>query len=118
MGRSFFLRGAARNGGWSIMAQDRKPLERVGPPKPPADYLVVETRSAFWYVSREMAKAIEASLDAKREPEWVTFVDLTGARVRLRAGVIEGIFQCTAEQRELERAFHRARQAEGRADSY
>jgi hypothetical protein len=43
-------------------------------------------------------------------------VDLTGARVRVRTPTIECIFHCTAEQRELARAFRRARQAEGKAD--
>ena len=55
-----------------------------------------------------MAKAIEARLDAKRRPRWVTFVDLTGSRVRLRARRIEYICQCTAEQRTAERAFFRS----------
>ena len=98
------------------MAQHKRPLESVGPPQPAADYFVVETRSSYWYVSRDMAQAIEASLNAMPVPAWVTFVDLAGARVRVRAILIESLFQCTAEQRALERAFHRARRAEGKAD--
>ncbi len=43
--------------------------------------------------------------------------DLTGARVRVRARLIEYIYQCTAEQRALARAFYRARKAERKAET-
>jgi len=82
-----------------------------------ADYFLVVTSIEWWAVSREMAQAIEASLGESPVPEWVVFVDLTGARVRARARRIEYIYQCTAEQRALSRAFHRARRAEHKAEA-
>jgi len=36
--------------------------------------------------------------------------------VRVRTRLIEYIYQCTAEQRALARAFHRARRAERKAE--
>jgi hypothetical protein len=45
------------------------------------------------------------------------FVDLTGARLRVRTRLIEYIHQCTAEQRTLTRAFYRARRAEWKAET-
>ena len=86
--------------------------ERPGP----GDYFVVSGESFTWYVSTAMAKAIEARLDAKPRPRWVTFVDLTGSRVRLRARQIEYICQRTAEQRAAERAFFRSLKRERKAD--
>jgi hypothetical protein len=92
-------------------------FERPGQPKPPADYFLVVARFEEWYISREMVQAIEASLNQTPAPQWVTFVDLTGARVRVRTRLIEYIYQCTAEQRALARAFHRARKAEHQAEN-
>jgi hypothetical protein len=94
------------------MEPNKEPLEKVGPLELPADYLVVDARPAYWYVSPEMARAIEASLNATPVPVWITFVDLTGARVRVRARTIECVYHSTAEQRALWRAFRRARRAE------
>jgi hypothetical protein len=94
------------------MEPNSEPREKLGPPEPPADYFVVAAQPGVWYVSREMAKAIEASLNATPVPVWVTFVDLTGARVRVRTRLIEYVYHCTAEQRALGRAFRRARRAE------
>lgn len=82
----------------------------------PVDYFVVVAQYGVWHVSREMAQAIEATLNEAPAPGWVMFVDLTGARVRVRARLIEYVYQCTAEQRALARAFHRARQAERKAE--
>jgi hypothetical protein len=82
----------------------------------PGDYFVVSGESYSWYVSTAMAKAIEAHLDAKPRPRWVTFVDLAGSRVRVRTRQIEYIHQCTAEQRSAERAFHQSLKREHKAD--
>jgi hypothetical protein len=49
-------------------------------------------------------------------PAWVTFVDLTGARVRVRTRLIECLFHCTADQRALARAFRKARRAENKTE--
>jgi hypothetical protein len=82
----------------------------------PVDYFLVVSNFEVWYVSREMSQAIETSLNETPVPRWVMFVDLTGARVRVRARLIEYVYQCTAEQRALARAFQRARQAERKAE--
>jgi hypothetical protein len=86
--------------------------ERLTQPDLPVDYFVVATHDELRYVSRVMAQAIEATLCQSPTPRWVTFVDLTGARVRLRTRLIEYVQQSTAEQRAMERALYRARQAE------
>ena len=80
------------------------------------DYFIVSGESFTWYVSATMAKAIEARLDAKPRARWVTFVDLVGSRVRLRARRIEYICQSTAEQRAAERAFFRSLKRERKGD--
>ncbi len=98
------------------MEPNEKPIERIGPPEPPADYMVVGAQFDAWLVSAPMAQAIEESLTRTFPPTWVTFVDITGARVRVRTRRIEYIYQCTAEQRALARAFHRARKAERKAE--
>ena len=72
------------------------------------DYFVVAGEFCTWYVSTEMARFIESCLDARRPAEWVRFVDLAGARVRLRTRQIEYIAQCTAEQRAFQRLLYRA----------
>ena len=94
----------------------RERFEQPGQPEPPVDYFLISAHYEEWYVSREMAQAIEASLNGAPAPTWVVFVDVTGARVRVRTRLIWYIYQCTAEQRALSRAFHRARSAERKAD--
>ena len=66
------------------MENTKERLERPGQPEPPVDYFLVVAHYADWFVSREMAQAIEASLNQTPAPQWVIFVDLTGARVRVR----------------------------------
>jgi hypothetical protein len=82
----------------------------------PADYFLVVTHDETLPVSRERAMAVEATLREVPTPEWVTFVDVTGARVRMRTRLVEYVRQSTAEQRALARAFWRARDAERHAD--
>ena len=94
------------------MRETKERLEKPGQPELPEDYFRISTESAEWYVSREMAQAVETSLNETPAPVWVMFVDLTGARVRVRARLIEYVCQCTAEQRKLAHAFWRARRAE------
>jgi len=78
------------------------------------DYFIVYGAAyrQTWYVSRHMALALEQSMDQVPTPEWVAFVDLTGARIRFRTQLITCVTQCTAEQRALAREFERAREAE------
>jgi hypothetical protein len=91
--------------------------ERLERPDLPVDYFVVATHDELRYVSRVMAQAIEATLCESPAPQWVTFVDLTGARVRMRTRLIEYVQQSRAEQRAAERALYRAREAERKADA-
>jgi hypothetical protein len=80
------------------------------------DHFVVSADCSTWCVSTEMARFIEACLEADPAPRWVKFVDLTGARIRLRARLIDSISQSTAEQRASERALQRRLRREWRAD--
>lgn len=79
------------------------------------EWFVVYTGDCSWLVSTEMARHIERALDARRAPRWVTFVDVSGARVRLLSGAIYCIEQSSPAQREAWRRFHRARQVEDRS---
>jgi hypothetical protein len=93
----------------------QEPLEE--PARPVAgDYFVVGGDCGVWYVSTAMARAIDSSLAAVPQPGWVTFVDLTGARIRLRTRQIDYLCQCTADQRTAERAFFRSLKQERKAD--
>lgn len=83
---------------------------------PDGDYWVVETDSAYWIVSRDTACVIERALDRLWRPRWIVFQDLTGGSRRLRVRSIECVFESTAEQRALRRAFDRERQREEKAD--
>lgn len=94
-----------------------KQAERPDEPAPvPGDYFVLETEVSAWYISTDMARAVDAALATTPAPEWITFVDLAGARVRLRARRVEALTQCTAEQRSLRRSFHRALDQERAAE--
>ena len=90
--------------------------DRSGQLELPVDYFLVVSHDEAWPVSREMAMAVEATLREVPTPEWVTFVDVTGARLRMRTRLIDYVRQSTAEQRALYRAFWRAREAERDAD--
>ena len=80
------------------------------------DFFVVSTEGDTWCVSTEMARHIDACLDAEPLPRWIVFVDVTGARVRVRSDRIESLTQRSAEQRAISRAFERMAQEERRAD--
>ena len=70
------------------------------------DYFVLETPFSCWYLSVEMARAVDRDLSATPLPEWTVFVDLAGARVRLRTNRVESLVQCTADQRAACREFN------------
>lgn len=80
------------------------------------DHFIVSAECCAWYVSTEMARFIEACLEAEPAPKWVKFVDLTGARIRLRTRLIDCISQSTAEQRAADRAYCRELTRERKAD--
>ncbi len=80
------------------------------------DFFVVSTEGDTWCVSTEMARHIDACLDADPTPPWIIFVDVTGARVRVRSERIESLTQRSVEQRAISRSFERMAQEERRAD--
>jgi hypothetical protein len=98
------------------MTRVKERAGRTEDPELPTDYFVIGGQHMEWYVSREMARHVEACLDQVPPVRWVTFVDLKGARVRLRARLITHVEQCTVEQRMLGRAFHRRERQERQAD--
>ena len=65
------------------------------------DHHIVATNDFSYIVSPVMAQHIERELDRRRQPKWITFVDVSGARVRVRASAIEGLEQSSLETRDL-----------------
>jgi len=94
----------------------RQEEEQEAPRPTGLDHFVVSAKSAAWYVSTEMARHIEACLEVEHHQGWISFVDLSSARVRLRSVEIEYLAQSTAEQRAAERSFHRALSRERKAE--
>jgi hypothetical protein len=86
------------------------------PPTPEGDYWIVETRSSFLIVSADTAAVIERELTRLWRKRWLVFRDLTGGRRRLRTDVVECVYECTAAQRAVRRAFERDRRREEKAD--
>lgn len=81
-----------------------------------ADYFVLSTRDTCWCLSMVMARAVEQELVCAAPESWITFVDLTGSRVRLRAGLVQSLAQCYAENRAEERRFSSSLRREARSD--
>ena len=75
-------------------------------------YHLVVMRQCSHMVSTVMARHIERELDRWPRPRWIRFVDITGARFRVRADAIEGLEQSTPESRELLRRFREERDRE------
>jgi hypothetical protein len=98
------------------MEQTKQRPEEPRDPEVPLDYFIVATSLMEWYVSREIAAFIDECLEETPAPRWVTFVDLTGARVRVRARLLQYVAQCTVDQRALARAMQRAMNREAKAD--
>jgi hypothetical protein len=88
----------------------------AGEPPGAGDYFVLETPFSSWYLSVDMARAVDRDLTATPLPEWTVFVDLAGARVRLRTSRIESLVQCTADQRAACREFNRRLKQEHEAN--
>jgi hypothetical protein len=86
-------------------------------PDPKAgDYFVLSTREANWYLSTAMARVVEPELQRAGPEDWIAFVDLTGARIQVRAGLVQYLAQCFAQNRAEERRFWRNHKRETRAD--
>lgn len=86
---------------------DQESQQPGGEPPAVGDYFVLETPFSIWYLSVDMARAVDRDLTATPLPEWTVFVDLAGARVRVRTNRIESLVQRTAGQRAACREFHR-----------
>ena len=72
------------------------------------EYFAVSGETFWFAVSLEMAQFIEQELARWPRRGWLTFVDLNGSRVRLRAREIVQITQWTPGQRAANRAFLQA----------
>src|SRR3712207_9355373 len=83
------------------------PQERAGEQPGAGDYFVLETPFSCWYLSVEMARAVDRDLMTTPLPEWTVFVDLAGARVRPRTSRTGSPVQCTADQRAASRSLNR-----------
>ncbi len=84
--------------------------------RPAGDYFVLVTECAWFYLSREVARRVERQLDRLWPPRWITFTDLTGARVRVLASQVQSLCESTSGQRAADRAFRRTLQQEEKAD--
>jgi hypothetical protein len=80
------------------------------------DFWVVYGPAGLFYVSAETAGTVARRLQRWWVPRWVTFVDLAGARVRLRSCDVRAVYESTELQRTRERSFFRAREQEEKAD--
>lgn len=89
-----------------------EPQERERLPVCYGEYFVVDSYAGEWIVSRVMAQFIEGVLDAWPRSRWIRFVDITGARVRVRAELIRSLRQSSAEIRGEWRRFKQERQKE------
>ena len=91
-------------------------LEPEEPLMPEGDYWVVETRCEYWFVSADIARVIERALARLWCPRWIVFKDLSGGQRRIRASLVECVFESTTKQRAYRRAFDRERRLEEKAD--
>ena len=82
--------------------------ERERMPEEPGEYFEVQGVFNWWVVSAAMAAHIERQLSRFRTPEWIVFVTLHGARIRVRASTILSVGQASPEQRAGLRAFEKA----------
>ena len=76
------------------------------------DHHIVATAQFNYIVSTVMARHIEKELDRRPRRQWITFVDVSGARIRIRTSVIEGLEQSSLESRELWRRWREQRRKE------
>lgn len=84
-----------------------------------SDYFVLDIGSfSSWMISREMAAFVERELDRWPRPRWIKFVDVAGARVRLRSELIRSLRQSSAEIRDEYRRFSRERDEESKDESW
>lgn len=80
------------------------------------DFFVVAGEFGAACVTRETAERIEAVLDQRDVPTWISFDDRVGSRLRVRTALIRSIGESTAEQRAADRQLERARRREEEQD--
>ena len=80
------------------------------------DFFVVAGEFGAACVTRETAERIEAVLDRRDVPAWITFEDRVGSRLRVRTALIRSIGESTAAQRAADRRLERARRHEEEQD--
>jgi hypothetical protein len=71
------------------------------------NYFLVCAECGHWSVSAAMARTIEHQLNRWLAPRWIAFVDVTGARIRIRASDVRSLSQCYVENRSAERTLRR-----------
>ncbi len=76
------------------------------------EYFVLESYAGDWMISRRMVEFVETELDRWPRRRWICFVDLVGARVRLRAELIKALRQSSPAIRGEWRRFKDERQQE------
>jgi len=76
------------------------------------EYFVLESYAGDWMISRRMVEFVEGELDRWPRRRWICFVDLLGARVRLRAELIKALRQSSPAIRGEWRRFKDERQQE------
>ena len=91
-------------------------FEEPASDEPAGDYYTVATEWESFPVSQAVANDVERALELASHSGWIVFRDLTGARHRLRARLIERVSECMSAQRAARRAFNRERRREAKAD--
>src|SRR2546429_8774193 len=76
------------------------------------EYFVLESYAGDGMISLRMAEFVESELDRWPRRRWICFVDLLGARVRLRAELIKALRQSSLAIRGEWRRFKDERQQE------
>lgn len=76
------------------------------------DHHIVATTHFSYIVSPVMARHIEQELDRRRRSKWITFVDVSGARIRILTSSIASIEQSSLETRYLWRQWREQRRKE------
>jgi len=81
------------------------------------EFFVVAGEFGAACVTRETVERIEAVLDRRDVPTWISFQDRVGSRLRVRSALIRSIGESTPAQRAADRRLERARQREEKEDN-
>lgn len=94
-----------------LMSYFEEPQERFE-----ADFWTIGVECGYLYVTRETAEDVMRQLNRFWRPRWLRFTDIFGSTVVIRSQEVQGVYECTGEQRALEREFRRARFREEQPD--